>query len=294
MIVAGLFLIGMVLEIIIDFKSSTLFSFLMLTGVPLFLLALSYAGVNHNFLVHVNMIALLTLNQFQLLANPQAFHVLIFWIGLSPLLGAVLLEIRATIVWTIVVLLFIYFNGMHIADLYQSYDVIAYPQRFTFAGLLFTLLIAMVAILFSYTKHLNHKRVFDQNVRLQALAKEVENQNKQLLEQHEEIMTINGKLEEYNQHLEERVLERTEELEIKNRKLTEYAFINSHLLRGPLSRVLGLINLLQMTELSDKEKEILSHLNCAGAELDEVIDKINKAIHAGHSFSRENIRKLKT
>ena len=162
-----------------------------------------------------------------------------------------------------------------------------------YGGLLFALMTATIAILFSYTNYLNHKRLMLQNLKLKALAEEIEKQHDQLKAQHEEITTINSKLEESNQNLEERVLHRTEELEIKNRRLTEYAFINSHLLRGPLSRILGLINLINQTSLSEKEKEIIQHLDVAGTELDEVIAKINKAIDSGHTLNRESFNKLK-
>jgi signal transduction histidine kinase len=162
-----------------------------------------------------------------------------------------------------------------------------------YGGLMFASLITIVTFLFTFTRFYNHKRLANQNIKLFALTKEVEQKNERLKDQHDQILQINERLEGYNQHLEERVLERTEELEIKNKKLTEYAFINSHLLRGPLSRILGLVHLLNLTELTDREKELISHLNTAGDELDEVISKINKAIDSGHTFDRETIIKLK-
>jgi hypothetical protein len=91
-----------------------------------------------------------------------------------------------------------------------------------------------------------------------------------------------------NQGLEERVLERTKELELQNRQLAEYAYINSHLLRAPLSRLLGLINLFDYSRsVGDKEAELIEHLRKSGAELDEVVRKINEAIVVGSNLSRE-------
>ena len=43
-----------------------------------------------------------------------------------------------------------------------------------------------------------------------------------------------AEVERVNLTFEDRVKKRTEELTNQNRQLTEYAFINSHLLRGPL------------------------------------------------------------
>jgi hypothetical protein len=90
-----------------------------------------------------------------------------------------------------------------------------------------------------------------------------------------------------NFDLEERIKERTSELEIQNHQLAEYAFINSHLLRGPLCRLLGLINLIDHTEIQDKEKDLINHLKLSGEELDEVVKKINSAIEKGGHFDRK-------
>ncbi len=88
-----------------------------------------------------------------------------------------------------------------------------------------------------------------------------------------------------NQSLEDRVRERTQVLEEKNQQLSEYAFINSHLLRAPLSRILGLVNLLEYSE--NKEAQLISHLKLSSEELDEIVKKINGAIDEGTHFNRE-------
>jgi hypothetical protein len=94
-------------------------------------------------------------------------------------------------------------------------------------------------------------------------------------------------LERFNVDLEKSILERTTELEEQNKQLAEYAFINSHLLRGPLCRMLGLINLINHTEIHSKEKELIEHLKLSGEELDEIVRKINSAIEKGGHFNRE-------
>jgi GAF domain-containing protein len=87
-----------------------------------------------------------------------------------------------------------------------------------------------------------------------------------------------------NQSLEARVSERTQVLEQKNHQLSEYAFINSHLLRAPLCRILGLINLFEYAEIS--EKRLVEHLKLSGEELDAVVKKINAAIDEGTTLDR--------
>lgn len=91
-----------------------------------------------------------------------------------------------------------------------------------------------------------------------------------------------------NQGLEEKILERTKELEIQNTQLTEYAFINSHLLRGPLSRILGLVNLIEKSNKETKEEELIAHLKLSANELDDVVKRINSAIDNGNHFGRDH------
>ena len=78
-----------------------------------------------------------------------------------------------------------------------------------------------------------------------------------------------------NEHLESRIAERTSDLENRNAQLTEYAFINSHLLRAPVARVIGLLNLMAKTDNASKKAEITDHLNTAGKDLEEVVSKIS-------------------
>lgn len=92
-----------------------------------------------------------------------------------------------------------------------------------------------------------------------------------------------------NELLEQRVKERTAELEDRNEQLTEYAFINSHLLRSPVSKILGLINLLDLDKQGDP-KEMLKHLKIACNDLDEIVKKITLALDAGEQFDRKVIK----
>ncbi|MFN8334242.1 MAG: GAF domain-containing protein [Cyclobacteriaceae bacterium] len=92
-----------------------------------------------------------------------------------------------------------------------------------------------------------------------------------------------------NELLEQRVKERTAELENRNEQLTEYAFINSHLLRSPVSKILGLINLLDVDQHGDP-KEMMRHLRVACDDLDAIVKKITIALDAGEHFDRKVIK----
>lgn len=95
----------------------------------------------------------------------------------------------------------------------------------------------------------------------------------------EELMKINAEKNEININLEALVLERTEQLKLQNDKILEYAFITAHELRGPLARILGLVELAKIKELSADDKlQIMSRLELASNELDEIIRRLNRKL----------------
>ncbi|SFB36611.1 PAS domain S-box protein [Algoriphagus aquimarinus] len=66
-------------------------------------------------------------------------------------------------------------------------------------------------------------------------------------------------------------------LEGKNKQLQDLASDQSHLVRAPLARILGIIELLQHIEIDPAEKiELINHLKTSGEELDEALKDISK------------------
>ena len=55
-------------------------------------------------------------------------------------------------------------------------------------------------------------------------------------------------------HLEEIVNNRTNEINERNRELSEFAFVNAHMLRAPLTRIMGLTSLLSKRGYMDKKQ----------------------------------------
>ncbi len=77
----------------------------------------------------------------------------------------------------------------------------------------------------------------------------------------------------------ERVLAE-ESILIKNRQIAEYAFFNSHKLRGPLARLMGLIKLIDFQEAHREEnKTLLNHLKVIAEELDELVKDASKVLY---------------
>lgn len=75
-------------------------------------------------------------------------------------------------------------------------------------------------------------------------------------------------------------------IEAQNKKLKEISWMQSHKVRAPVARILGLIALFNEGDMTDKCK-IVDFLTQSANELDEVIKDINKKI------SRKEIQRIK-
>ena len=106
---------------------------------------------------------------------------------------------------------------------------------------------------------------------------EIEKQRSEILEKSKELVVLNESLKNANARLEEKVVERTYELEIKNKKLEEYTFINAHKLRAPVATILGLIQLFDYKNILEGEK-IMEGLKKTAVDLDQAIKDIREKL----------------
>lgn len=106
------------------------------------------------------------------------------------------------------------------------------------------------------------------------------NKKNELLEQQK------YEIENIKNYLEERIKERTLELQQKNTKLTEIAKTNSIILKKPLHRILGLCYIMQEQYSGIVEiQECLAHLKTSSKELEVAVDKINEMLSTFDSSS---------
>jgi PAS domain S-box-containing protein len=63
-------------------------------------------------------------------------------------------------------------------------------------------------------------------------------------------------------------------LEEKNKKLSEISWLQSHVVRAPLARIMGLLELLSIEEPDEPRQRLLSHLRDSATELDQVVRDI--------------------
>lgn len=85
-------------------------------------------------------------------------------------------------------------------------------------------------------------------------------------------------IESLNNHLERIVEQRTIKLNERNRQLEQYAFLNAHRLRSPVAAILGLCNLLKISNSESEWKEVLPRLDSSVHELDKIVFEIQRMV----------------
>lgn len=133
-----------------------------------------------------------------------------------------------------------------------------------------------------------HLRLSELNDELITLNEEMRSQQEEVMAQRDELELQNKRIEQMhakllnaNETLELAVKERTAALEVQNKILTDYAFINAHKLRSPLASIMGLVNLLLHRKYDAETQELLVHLQTSSEQLDKVIRSISKTIDKG-------------
>ncbi len=110
----------------------------------------------------------------------------------------------------------------------------------------------------------------EQNLELIEKSNEIETQNEELVQSHENLRDLNN-------HLESLVNERTEEVQKQNEQLIKYAYSNAHHVRGPVARVLGLIQLSKI-ETNLDYPFLFQKIEEQTKEIDEVVKGINREL----------------
>jgi signal transduction histidine kinase len=79
-------------------------------------------------------------------------------------------------------------------------------------------------------------------------------------------------------------------VEDQNEKLREISWMQSHVVRAPLARILGLISLMKDLKANGIEKaEIMDYLEISANELDQVIREITNKTNVPESLKTEQL-----
>jgi tetratricopeptide (TPR) repeat protein len=111
----------------------------------------------------------------------------------------------------------------------------------------------------------------------------VDGANYELIEKNHEIQAqadmineANEEIKLINESLESTVKERTGKIELQNSKLREYSFSNSHEVRAPLARLIGLIYLWNDKRVTSGDRDsLIEKISHAAFELEEIVKKVS-------------------
>ena len=159
-------------------------------------------------------------------------------------------------------------QGFHIH--LQSTEVMNYMSLVY--GVVHFSILSYVSYIFARHQYNGKKIIAQQN-------KDIDSKNEEISQQAEELKSLNESLQSLNRNLEQKVSERTSELELKNEKLSEYAFINAHKLRAPVASILGLVELFDYKQvLSNNGDEIAQRLKDSASELNIIVKEIRERL----------------
>lgn len=103
------------------------------------------------------------------------------------------------------------------------------------------------------------------------------NTNIRLTELNNEVSKQKDNLNRVNHHLEEIIDERTKDLQIKNKKLSDYSSYLSHQIRGPIATLRGLMN-LEKEGLVD-ESECIAMMDKCVSDIDQKIIEMSEMLN---------------
>lgn len=177
-----------------------------------------------------------------------------------------LIKWTSVVIYLMVITVLLFFPSL-LGNHHPPQNLNSKPIDYLIFGLIITLFTVYLK-----NKYMHFRKQVDiRNDQLERISTTLLHQNEELKTQQEEIKAI-------NENLESIIKEHTRGIEIKNRELAEYAFINAHMLRAPLSRILGLTSLIEMDAQTNIRHEI-RNVKSLAHEMDVVVRKINEVLN---------------
>ncbi len=126
---------------------------------------------------------------------------------------------------------------------------------------------------------INYNRKNKANTKLSELNKQIIIQKNELENQAEELKSANEEITRINENLEQIVSARTALVKEQNKKIVEYVYYNSHKVRGPLARILGLVALFERNGINTEEMhDKLTEIKKEAVELDAMVRQMNRSL----------------
>jgi signal transduction histidine kinase len=81
-----------------------------------------------------------------------------------------------------------------------------------------------------------------------------------------------------NENLEQLVSERTKRIDAQLNQISKYAYMNAHEVRGPVARILGLMNLIKNETDPVAKEDLINKLDATSIELDTIVREMNRLL----------------
>lgn len=111
------------------------------------------------------------------------------------------------------------------------------------------------------------------------LNKEIAAQNEEITAQSDKLREANEEVTSINTNLDRLVKERTAIVEYQRQQIEYFAFMNAHEIRGPLSTILGLLNIIEDENLLKDNKQIEHYLRKTAVKMDIIIHKVQDELN---------------
>ncbi|SNS83838.1 hypothetical protein SAMN05421640_1457 [Ekhidna lutea] len=254
-ILIGMLAIG---EYLVDLKATTLPLILSLFGANLILLGAAKRFGKSVIVGNLQLFVLYLMFQLTFITLPNVFHVIIYWMPTIPLLAFMFGNLRTSHIWLVIILITLVLDTVYGNSVMgQSYTAEIPYMPYAFAASIFTITFVACFSLLHNLLGRSYSRLRSKN---------------------REVVTLIGQLKEMNDSLEKIVKERTKDIELQNKKLKRYAFMNSHLVRAPLANILGAVNHLDSSCDSSERTELLNIVKVSANSLDDVIKEVGKSL----------------
>jgi len=141
-----------------------------------------------------------------------------------------------------------------------------------------TYLRSLVAYVIISASCFTFQYIITQNDRFnQSLLLRLKNQNEMIEAQNDKLILNQDKLNGINQHLEDLVEKKTADIRNQNAVLLKHAYRNAHHVRGPVARILGLIQISKMnTDLN--YRWLIDRMEQETNEIDGIVKSISQEL----------------
>lgn len=116
------------------------------------------------------------------------------------------------------------------------------------------------------------------NIELAEQREEIQAQAEELIESNSTIYRLNDHLSEEVEKKSKELVKTNDELVKHNNELLQFSYTVSHNLRGPVARLLGLMNLISITKIDEEKEVLIKHLQQSTIDLDVVLKDLNLII----------------